>query len=77
MLTYHGKSVYSGIAIGKLKFWRKDNSGIKCYRTNDSDAEFLRFKTALKEAKKQLDTLQKKLSKKLAKKMLQYLKFTS
>ncbi len=60
MLTYHGKSVYGGIAIGKLKFWKKDNGGIKCYRTNDSNAEFLRFKFALKEAKKQLDALQRK-----------------
>ena len=60
MLTYNGKSVYDGIAIGKLKFWKKDNAGIKCYRTNDSGAEFLRFKAALEEAKKQLDNLQKK-----------------
>ena len=60
MLTYHGKSVYGGIAIGKLKFWKKENIGIKCYRTNNPDSEFLRFKAALQEAKKQLDALQKK-----------------
>ena len=60
MLTYHGKSVYGGIAIGKLKFWKKNTDEIKCYRNNDPDSEFLRFKTALNEAKGQLDVLQEK-----------------
>ena len=60
MLTYHGKSVYGGIAIGKLKFWKKNTDEIKCDRNNDPDSEFLRFKTALNEAKGQLDVLQEK-----------------
>lgn len=60
MLTYHGKSVYGGIAIGKLKFWKKNSDEIKCYRISDPDSEFSRFKAALSEAKRQLDILQDK-----------------
>ena len=29
MNTFYGKSVYDGIAIGRLQFWRKENSEIK------------------------------------------------
>ena len=60
MLVFHGKSVYGGIAIGKIKFWKKDDSEVKCYRIEDTKSEFLRFKQALSEAKEQLDVLQKK-----------------
>lgn len=54
MLIYQGKSVYGGIAIGKMKFWGKKDTGIKCYHTNDSAIEFKRFQDAIGEAKNQL-----------------------
>jgi len=60
MLIYQGKSVYNGIAIGKIKFWNKADVGIKCYHTQDSAIEFQRFKDAVEEAKKQLNDLYKK-----------------
>lgn len=60
MLTYHGKSVYGGIAIGKIKFWKKTDVEVKCYRTDDSEEEFARFKAALDEAKEQLEMLKNK-----------------
>lgn len=60
MLIYQGKSVYGGIAIGRIKFWKKDDSEIKCYRIEDTKKEFSRFEQALSEAKEQLDDLQKK-----------------
>ena len=28
MLIYQGKSVYGGIAIGKIKFWGKKDNGM-------------------------------------------------
>ena len=60
MLIYHGKSVYGGIAIGKIKFWKKSDVDIKCYRTDKPALEFSRFENALSEAKEQLSKLQSK-----------------
>lgn len=60
MLIYHGKSVYGGIAIGKIKFWQKSDAEVICYRSDNPSAEFSRFENALSEAKEQLDNLQSK-----------------
>lgn len=60
MLIYHGKSVYDGIAIGKIKFWRKSDVNVVCYRSDNPSAEFSRFENALSEAKEQLEQLQAK-----------------
>ncbi len=60
MQTYRGKSVYGGIAIGKIKFLKKTNVDIACYRVKDADEEFTKFKNALIEAKNQLDELKRK-----------------
>ena len=57
MLIYQGKSVYGGIAIGKLRFWGKEDTGIKCYHVSDSNAEFKRFQKSAEEAKAQLESL--------------------
>ena len=60
MLIYHGKSVYGGIAIGKIKFWKKSDVDVVCYRTDNPALEFSRFENALSEAKEQLSKLQNK-----------------
>ena len=60
MNTFYGKSVYDGIAIGRLQFWRKENSEIKRYCVPDTKIEYSRFQEALKEAIRQLDILKEK-----------------
>lgn len=60
MNTFYGKSVYDGIAIGRLQFWRKENSEIKKYCVPDTKIEYSRFQEALKEAIRQLDILKEK-----------------
>ncbi|MBQ3022367.1 MAG: phosphoenolpyruvate--protein phosphotransferase [Clostridia bacterium] len=60
MKSYHGKSVYGGIAIGKIRFWKKSDADIACYRVKNPDEEFIRFEKALSEAKNQIDNLKEK-----------------
>ena len=60
MQVYHGKSVYGGIAIGKIKLWKKHNKEIPCYMIENPEVEFLRFSSACKKAKEQLEELKKK-----------------
>ncbi len=60
MNTFYGKSVYDGIAIGRLQFWTKENSEIKKYCISDFKIEYLRFQDALREAIRQLDILKEK-----------------
>lgn len=57
MLIYQGKSVYGGIAIGKIKIWKKADSIIKCYHVKDADKEFSRFLEAKSKAINQLSVL--------------------
>lgn len=59
MLIYQGKSVYGGIAIGKIKIWKKADSIIKCYHVKDADKEFSRFIAAKSKAINQLSELRK------------------
>lgn len=60
MDTFYGKSVYDGIAIGRLKFWEKNKNEIKQYCVIEPKAEYARFQSALKEAIIQLDILKQK-----------------
>lgn len=60
MDTFYGKSVYDGIAIGRLKFWKKNKNEIKQYYVIEPKAEYARFQSALKEAIIQLDILKQK-----------------
>ena len=60
MNTFYGKSVYDGIAIGRLQFWTKENSEIKKYCIPDTKIEYSRFQTALREAIRQIDVLKEK-----------------
>ncbi len=57
MLIYQGKSVYGGIAIGKIKIWKKADSIIKCYHVKDTDKEFSRYLEAKSKAINQLSGL--------------------
>lgn len=60
MLIYQGKSVFGGIAIGKIKIWKKEPVTVKRTHIKDCDAEYLRFTEAKEKAIAQLKKLQKK-----------------
>ena len=57
MLTYEGKSVYGGIAIGKIKVWQKSTQQIKRIHSSDTDAEIARFKNSVLSADEELKFL--------------------
>jgi len=57
-----GKSIYSGVVIGRIHFRGKKEGNIKKLQVKDCEAENLRFETARKKAGEQLMTLQEKLS---------------
>lgn len=60
MNTFYGKSVYDGIAIGRLQFWKKNNNEIKKFCVLDTKIEYSRFQSALREATRQLDMLKER-----------------
>lgn len=57
MTEYNGKSVYGGIAIGKIHILAKSEQRIVRYKIENSEAEIQRFETARKEAQNQLARL--------------------
>ena len=58
MLIYQGKSVFGGIAIGKIKIWKKEPVTVKRTHIKDCDAEYLRFTEAKEKAISQLKKMQ-------------------
>ncbi len=63
MTVHQGKAVYSGIAIGKLKFYSTNKSEIVRTHTPDTAGESSRFSEARSKASKQLNDLYKKACK--------------
>ena len=63
MIILHGKSVYNDICIGKISFFKRDESIIKRIKVQDSDSEIERFHNAKKLAVEQLAQLYKKMVK--------------
>ncbi len=59
-MVIEGKSVYSGIAIGKLEIFHKADKQVKRSRITDVEAEISRFHSAKEEAKAQLAALYEK-----------------
>lgn len=57
MLKFSGKSVYKGIAMGKVVVLKKNDSPVVRGRIADADAEMERVNTALEQAKEQLGKL--------------------
>ena len=55
-----GKSVFSGIAIGKVMVWEKDSQSIKRIHIEDVEVELERVKRASEEAVHQLEKLYEK-----------------
>lgn len=60
MKTYNGKSVFSGIAIGRISVYKKGEQQVKRNKITDVDAELNRFEDAKKTAIEQLQGLYEK-----------------
>ena len=57
MKTYTGKSVFGGVAIGKISVYKKTEQQVKRVRISDVDAELARFEAAKEKAIQQLQGL--------------------
>ena len=57
MKIFSGKSVYGGIAIGRLRVFTGSESQIKRIRIDDTAAELERLEKAREKAKEQLKQL--------------------
>ena len=60
MQIYSGKSVFSGIAIGKICVYQKSEQQVKRVRTEDSEKEWARYNEAKEKALDQLRGLYEK-----------------
>lgn len=63
METYNGKSIFQGIAIGKILFYEKHQAEIKRYKVEDKEAELKRYEKAKETAIAQLQKLYEKACK--------------
>lgn len=59
-MVLQGKSVFSGVSIGRLSVYRKADSQVKRWKIEDSAAEIERFEKAKESAKEQLAGLYEK-----------------
>lgn len=60
MEVYQGKSVFGGIAIGRISVHKKDEQQVKRVRIEDSEQEILRYRQAKQTAMEQLQSLYQK-----------------
>lgn len=60
MITLEGKSVFGGIAIGKIAFYKRNEIKIKRSHVEDTAQEIKRFEAAREKAAKELKDLYKK-----------------
>ena len=60
MQVYSGKSVFGGIAIGRISIFKTEKKQIFRRKIKDSRKEFERYKEARKKASEQLDNLYNK-----------------
>ena len=60
METYMGKSVFGGVAIGKISVYKKTEQQVKRVKITDAEAEIVRFEAAKENAIEQLKGLYEK-----------------
>ncbi|MBP3664355.1 MAG: phosphoenolpyruvate--protein phosphotransferase, partial [Tyzzerella sp.] len=60
MKTYTGKSIFNGIAIGKVKFYQKGKQTVVHAKVDDVEAEVARYEMAKQTAMEQLGVLYEK-----------------
>ena len=75
-MELHGKSVFGGIAMGRLSVYHKTDNAVKRTKITDIEAEKKRFEDAKEEAKGSLVFSMKKQSGKSVKSMRQFLRCT-
>ena len=63
MITLTGKSVFGGVEIGKIAFYKRNNQQVKRWRVEDTEAEVARFEVAKAAAVEQLQGLYEKAMK--------------
>ena len=63
MIALTGKSVFGGVEIGKIAFYKRNNQQVKRWRVEDTDAEVARFEAAKTAAVEQLQQLYEKAMK--------------
>lgn len=61
MYIYEGKSVFGGIAIGKINVYKKEEQQVRRVKAADTEAEIMRFRMAKAEAIRQLSELYEKV----------------
>ena len=57
MITLSGKSVFGGVAIGKIAFYKRQEKQVRRYHVEDTEAEAARFEDAQETALAQLGEL--------------------
>ena len=60
MQVYQGKSVFGGIAIGRISVFKKEKQQVKRYKIENTEAEIARYHAAKETALKQLQQLYEK-----------------
>ena len=60
MAQYRGKSVFGGIAIGKIKVFQKENAQVKRFHVESVEDEIARYQSAKVLAGEQLSSLYEK-----------------
>ena len=63
MITLTGKSVFGGVEIGRIAFYKRNNQQVKRWRVEDTEAEVTRFEVAKASAVEQLQGLYEKAMK--------------
>lgn len=63
METYDGKSIFKGIAVGKIWFYEKQRAKVERLRVQDQDAEIKRYEAAKETALIQLQALYERAGK--------------
>ena len=62
-MKLEGKSVFGGVAIGRLSIYKKNDQVVKRTKISDTDAEIKRYEEATEKAKAQLGVLYDKAAK--------------
>ena len=60
MYVLKGKTVFAGIAVGRVELLKKERSNVRRYRVKNTAEELERLKTALETADKELEALYEK-----------------
>lgn len=64
-MVFRGKTVSEGIAVGRIQFQRKNDTGVSRVRIADAEAEIARFEQAKENAKQQIAGIHEKAQREL------------